>query len=141
MTDSTGVEVVTKSDQVSKIYSTQSIDFYADPTIALALEQEIARRAREGALVALKVLRKIAEDETKPSQARVSAAKALAEIAHLTGAHQASGSSKDPSEMTLEELRADLVRLDRIEAELGQRARVIRPSEPIVDPELVELLS
>lgn len=108
-----------------------------DGLTASALVREIERRTAEGGLVALKVLKSIAENPLAAAQARVAAARGLAEIARLIGARQSAEAEKDPESMSPHEL---IARLNTLEAELGKRAKVIRPIAPPIDVQLSDMI-
>jgi hypothetical protein len=91
----------------------------------------------EGGRIGAAVLSEIATDLRVESPARVSAARGLTTIAGLEARAQRGASEREPHEMTTAELQAHL---DRIERELGARAKVIAPNEPDVSHQLPEEL-
>jgi len=105
--------------------------------ISLAV-QEILQL--EGAPVALNLLLQTIRNEGAPIKIRVDCAKAILDRAGHTARQRApdSGPGKDLNEMSTEELKS---LVDRLEGELAERAQPLdAPDETGVSPEVLDLL-
>jgi hypothetical protein len=105
-----------------------------EQSVQAELRATLERAKTEDIVFARSVLWKIAGHTDAPAGARVTAARTLLEYA---GAMQKVGngpSGKDPSEMTGDELRALIDRLDR---ELGDRAKPVEGTESVPLPSQV----
>lgn len=108
------------------------------PTVVALLGAELARAKVEDGILARNCLREIAQGASFPAAARVTAARTLFEYVGLLGNKGDGGSSKDPSEMSSDELRDLIARLDR---ELGDRAKPVNaPIAPPVDDQVSDFL-
>lgn len=108
------------------------------PRVAARIAVELEQQRTVSGVIAVTVLQRIAKGETYPAAARVTAARTLAEYAGLIGNRPADASNKDPSEMSADELRDLIARLDR---ELGDRAKPVNaPDSTPIDDQLSDFL-
>jgi phage terminase small subunit len=110
-----------------------------DPNVAAELQILLQQAKAEDVTFARYVLHTIAGDKDQPGGARVTAARTLLEYAGAMQKAGDRGASKDPSEMTADELRGLITRLDR---ELGDRAKPVEGTESVPLPsEVVDMTS
>lgn len=110
----------------------------SNPNVAAALAVALQRAKLEDGVLARKALRQIAGEDRFPAAARVTAARTLMEYAGMIGNRGETGAAKDPSEMSAEELRDLIARLDK---ELGDRATPVNaPTPALPDSEVSDFL-
>lgn len=108
------------------------------PHVAARVAVELEEQRTVSGVIAVNVLQTVARGEKYPAAARVTAARTLAEYAGLIGNKSADASTKDPSEMSADELRDLIARLDR---ELGDRAKPVNaPDSAPIDSEVSDFL-
>lgn len=129
---------ISRASELAGFVSTYGYQLLQEPRIAAELRVALDRAKAEDVVLARAALRTIAQDERFPAGARVTAARTLLEYAGAM--RQAdSASTKDPSEMTTEELRAMVSSLD---AELGNRAKPVGvPDSAPIPTELAEIVA
>lgn len=108
------------------------------PTVVAMISAELARARVEDGILARNALREIAQGSSFPAAARVTAARTLFEYVGLLGSRGETGAAKDPSEMSADELRDLIARLDK---ELGDRAKPVNAPVPALpDSQVSEFL-
>jgi len=102
------------------------------PNTGAAIAHALQRAKVEDGALARRALRQIAGEDRFPAAARVTAARTLMEYAGMIGTKADSSSSKDPSDMSADELRTLIARLDK---ELGDRATPVNAPVSIPAPD------
>lgn len=98
------------------------------PTVAARIAVELDKQRTVSGVIGLSVLKEIARHAAAPAAARVTAARTLMEYAGMIGGKPHDPTAgKDPSEMSAEELRTLIARLDK---ELGDRAMPVNAPIP-----------
>lgn len=110
----------------------------SSPHVAARIAVELDKQRVVSGTIGLTVLQSIARQDRFPAAARVTAARTLMEYAGMIGGKAETGATKDPSEMSAEELRTLIARLDK---ELGDRATPVNaPVLALPDSEVSDFL-
>ena len=107
------------------------------PEIASLILRELNKVRAQSGVIGYRAARSIAQNESHPAGARMTAARTLLEVAGMIGKAQEQGGSKEVGEMSTGELR-DLV--DRLDKELGDRSRPIVTIDQAPAPQLAEMI-
>lgn len=108
----------------------------SSPFVAARIVAEVERQRAISGTIGLMTMQKIAKGDNYPAAARVTAARALMDYARLFD--RADSSAKDPADMSADELR-DLI--GRIERELSERAKPVNAPVPaLIDDQVSDFL-
>jgi len=106
------------------------------PAVSLMIARELERVRIEGGLLGFNTLRIISRSDKAPAAARVTAARTLMEYAGMIG--RAGQVEKDPADMSTEELKG---LLGRIDTEIVSRAKPVNgPAASPIPSQVLDLI-